>query len=99
MDSTIYDAEKILDIGCGTSKVCGAVGIDFNAYPGVDVVHDLNSFPYPFDDGEFDEVCIRDTLFLLRDPVKVMEEIYRVLKRGGRRSCGSTILQVGLELC
>ena len=46
-------------------------------------MHDLNVFPYPFKNEEFDDVHILDTLFLLNDPVKVMEEIYRVCKANG----------------
>ena len=36
---------KVLDVGCGTAKVNGAIGIDRINLPGVDVVHDLNKFP------------------------------------------------------
>lgn len=68
------ESKRVLDIGCGKSKVAGSVGIDFHAGLGADVVHDLNIFPYPFADGEFEEVHIRSTLFLLDDAVKVMEE-------------------------
>jgi SAM-dependent methyltransferase len=74
---------KVLDIGCGKSKIQGAIGVDFNANLGVDVVHDLNKFPYPFDEREFDQIHIRDTLFLLDNPLKVMEEVYRICKPGG----------------
>lgn len=79
----MHKGKKILDIGCGKSKVPGAVGIDFNGNLDADVVHDLNEFPYPLDDAGFDEVHIRSTLFLLNDPVKVMEEIHRLCKPGG----------------
>jgi SAM-dependent methyltransferase len=64
-------------------KIPGAIGIDFNPNLDADVVHDLNVFPYPFDNSEFDEVYIKGTLCLLNDPVKVMEEIYRMCKPGG----------------
>lgn len=74
--------KKILDVGCGKTKVPGAVGIDFNGNLDADFVHDLNVFPYPFNDNEFDEVHIRSTLFLLDNPVRVMEEIYRICKVG-----------------
>ena len=67
---------KILDIGCGNSKVTGAVGIDFIEGMEADIIHDLNIFPYPLADAEFDEIHVLDTLCLLEDPVKVMEEIY-----------------------
>jgi hypothetical protein len=42
----------MLDIGCGGAKMYPqAVGMDKRALPGVDVVHDLEVFPYPFADG------------------------------------------------
>ena len=73
---------KILDIGCGGQKVEGAIGIDFNSDLSADVVHDLNLFPYPFVDNEFDKVYIKSTMFLLDNPVRVMEEVYRICKKG-----------------
>ena len=76
-------SKKILDIGCGTSKVDGALGIDFNSNTDADIFHDLNVFPYPFDDAVFDEIHIKGTLFLLDNPVKVMEEIHRLLSPKG----------------
>ena len=75
-------AIKILDIGCGSQKVEGAIGIDFNSDLSADVVHDLNLFPYPFIDNEFDKIYIKPTLFLLDNPVRVMEEVFRISKKG-----------------
>ena len=72
---------KILDIGCGKKKVPGSIGIDFNDNLSADIVHDLNQFPYPFKENEFDEVNIDSTLFLLENPVLVMEEVYRITKK------------------
>ena len=40
----------ILDIGCGASKQPGAVGMDYQALEGVDVVHSWNEYPWPFED-------------------------------------------------
>jgi 2-polyprenyl-3-methyl-5-hydroxy-6-metoxy-1,4-benzoquinol methylase len=45
---------KILDVGCGRNKTPGAVGIDNNPRSAADVIHDLDRFPYPFPDDEFD---------------------------------------------
>jgi len=45
---------KILDVGCGTNKHPGAIGLDYNPRTGADVIHDLNEVPYPFPDDEFD---------------------------------------------
>jgi len=40
---------KILDFWCGQRKKEGDVGIDTLSFPGGDIVHDLNIFPYPFE--------------------------------------------------
>ena len=47
---------KVLDIGCGRHKLPGSIGLDIVPLEGVDVVHDLNQFPYPFSDNSFDSV-------------------------------------------
>jgi len=65
-------------------KIPGSIGVDFNTSLSADVVHNLNLFPYPFKDDEFDEIHIIDTLFMLENPVKVMEEVYRICKTKGR---------------
>ena len=39
-----------LDIGCGASKQPGFVGMDVLKLPGVDIVHDLELFPWPLPD-------------------------------------------------
>lgn len=74
---------KILDVGCGKNKTANSVGIDVATESDADVVHDLNSFPYPFDDNEYDKVVCYDVLEHLDDVVCVMEEIHRICKPGG----------------
>ena len=69
---------KILDIGCGRSKFPGAIGVDVNPQIEADVIHDLNIFPYPFEDNGFDEVYCDSILEHLDDIFKVMEEIHRI---------------------
>lgn len=69
-----------LDIGCGTSKKDGYLGVDKLSLPGVDIQHDLNIFPYPFESGSVDEVWMDQVLEHLDEPVKVIEEIYRICK-------------------
>ena len=39
-----------LDIGCGANKHPGFVGIDYRPLKGVDIVHNLEQFPYPLKD-------------------------------------------------
>lgn len=69
---------KILDVGCGSQKLPGAVGLDRVAGAGVDVVHDLNQFPWPFSDGAFDEIRLSHVLEHLQDVLRTMEEIHRI---------------------
>lgn len=74
--------KKILDLGCGTRKRPGAVGLDNNPKTAADVIHDLNSFPYPFASDSFDEICADNVIEHLGEPIKVLEEIYRIGKPG-----------------
>jgi predicted SAM-dependent methyltransferase len=67
-----------LDLGCGTSKKNGYIGVDSLNLPGVDIVHDLTISPYLFKDNEIDEVVMDNVLEHLSQPLKVVEEIYRI---------------------
>ena len=74
---------KILDLGCGKKKREGAIGVDYSDRHAADVIHDLDIFPYPFLDAEFDEIYIDNVLEHLIDPIKVLEEAHRICKVGG----------------
>jgi predicted SAM-dependent methyltransferase len=74
---------KILDLGCGTRKHEGAIGVDINPGAAVDIVHDLDCFPYPFEDSSFDEIHIDNVLEHLADVVGTLEELHRISKTGG----------------
>ena len=78
-----YAGAKVLDLGCGKKKTVGAVGVDSMNFPGVDVVHNLNSFPYPFSEGSFDAVILNHVIEHLDSVVDTVKEIHRVLKKGG----------------
>jgi SAM-dependent methyltransferase len=74
---------KALDLGCGPyAKKEGSVGLDIRPAPPVDVVHDLNVFPYPFDDDEFDWVEMSQVLEHVDRPLAVMNEVHRIAKDG-----------------
>jgi SAM-dependent methyltransferase len=74
----------VLDIGCGAKKRPGAVGLDISADTDADVVHDLDAFPYPFDDASFDHVVMQDVIEHVAEPVRAVEELHRILRPGGR---------------
>jgi SAM-dependent methyltransferase len=71
---------KSLDLGCGNRKRAGMVGIDINPGSMADVIHDLNLFPYPFDDSTFDEILADNTLEHLENLPRVMEELHRIAR-------------------
>jgi len=74
-----------LDIGCGSDKVKGCVGIDkFPIHGIVDVVADLEKGLPMFKDNTVDEIYCYHTLEHLDDVEFMMEEFYRVLKNNGK---------------
>ena len=75
---------KILDVGCGAAKKEGATGIDVSSYPCVDIVYDLNKYPWPIPDSSFDIALCKDVVEHLDNTIGMMEELHRVLKPGGK---------------
>ncbi len=75
----------IIDLGCGENKVANAIGVDHVRLPPVDVVHDLLSFPYPFDDSVADHVYLRHVIehFALNHIQLIFAEVHRILRSGG----------------
>jgi SAM-dependent methyltransferase len=74
----------ILDVGCGAAKLADAVGLDISPDTDADVVHDLDEFPYPIDDASFDQIVMQDVIEHVREPIRVMEELHRIARPGGR---------------
>ena len=74
---------SILDLGCGPSKVAGSIGVDCVALPGVDVVHDLNDYPYPLPEGSVHAVYLLNVIEHLDSVCAAMDELYRLLAPGG----------------
>ena len=72
-----------LDVGCGQYKVPGAIGIDRYDWPGVDVVHDLDKYPWPFETDAFSRIVCRHSLAHLVNVVAAMEELHRITRPGG----------------
>ena len=70
-----------LNLGCGKEILENFVNLDINDYKGIDVIWDLNKFPYPFVDNEFKEVIMCQVLEHLYEPLRVMEELVRICKK------------------
>jgi|SRR5215213_8705287 len=74
----------ILDVGCGSKKYPGAMGLDISTDTDADVVHDLDVFPYPLDDRAFDQILLQDVIEHVAAPYAVMRELHRIGRPGAR---------------
>ncbi len=75
---------KILDVGCGTNKTEGAIGLDNNPRTAADVIHDLGDIPYPFVDSEFDLIVSNHVVEHVPDVMAFISELHRITRPGGR---------------
>jgi ubiquinone/menaquinone biosynthesis C-methylase UbiE len=73
-----------LNLGCGKDILEGYVNQDIFQFGKVDVVFDFNKYPWKFKDNSFDEIRIWNCLFLAKDFVKFMSEVYRIAKPNAR---------------
>jgi predicted SAM-dependent methyltransferase len=51
--------------------------------PEIELSFDLSKIPYPLQDNKFEEVKIFDVLEHLNNPLEVMNELHRIIKKGG----------------
>ncbi|MCW7482123.1 class I SAM-dependent methyltransferase [Leptospira kanakyensis] len=72
-----------INLGAGLDIISGWCNHDIAQLPGIDVVHDLNQRPWPWESSSVDEIKMYDVLEHLNDFIPSMEEIYRILKPGG----------------
>ena len=85
---------KGLEIGVGTGRFAQALGTKFGIDPSIEMLkiakkRGINvrlgdGGRLPFKNGTFDYVAIIITICFVKDPRKVIEESYRVLKKNGK---------------
>lgn len=77
-----------LNLGCGHRKLAGFVNVDHFGGCAPDVVADLETFPWPFDDDSVAEIVMSHVLeHLGRDTATylgVIRELYRICRHGAR---------------
>ena len=71
------------NLGCGNKRIVGWVNVDLEGEP--DVTHNLSIFPWPFPDGEAEEILASHILehFYKKDAWRFLSECHRMLKAGG----------------
>lgn len=82
------NAKQILEIGSGKNYYKAKSGekvvhLDQVRLPHVEVIHDLNKTPYPFQDNHFDIVVANHVLEHLEDLIGTMTELHRITREGG----------------
>lgn len=80
----VFPSPFKLDIACGQVKPEGFFGVDIAAGPGVDLVYDLENFPWPIPDNSVDEAYCSHYIEHTKDIIAFMEEVHRILKPGGK---------------
>lgn len=60
------------------------MNVDFSPLVNPDVAHDLNTFPYPFEDNSFDYIEAYHVLEHLDRPFEVMRELHRIARPNAR---------------
>lgn len=74
---------KRLNAGCGNGYKEGYVNLDILDNVKKDVKHNLNDFPYPFDNDVFDYILLDNVLeHLEAGLINIMDELHRISKNG-----------------
>jgi SAM-dependent methyltransferase len=75
-----------LDIGCGSKKKDGFIGIDRLKFDGVDVICEVGVAPLPYEENSVAEVYSSHFVEHLSAPERIqfLNELYRVMKPGAK---------------
>jgi len=74
---------KKLNLGCGSNIKEGWTNLDVVKGNGVDIVWNLDEFPYPFKDNEFGFILAEMVMEHTWEPDKVLKQLWRISKSGG----------------
>jgi len=80
---------KKLNVACGRDIKEGYINLDFVDALGVDIVHNLEKFPYPFKENTFDFIYAQQIIEHLNDPEGFIRELWRISKPGAKIFIGT----------
>lgn len=75
---------KKLNLGCGDDYKEGWINVDFRGNIKIDIKHDLNKIPYPFNDNSVDIILMRQVFEHLDRPITILKELSRICKNNAR---------------
>lgn len=82
MTNQHHSQRSTVDLGCGPNKTAGALGVDHHPYPEVDVIANLDAFPWPLQADHFSIIYIRHLLEHVDDITSFMTEVHRIASDG-----------------
>ncbi len=76
----------LLDVGCKDRKQANFVGMDSRRHPGVDIVHNLEVFPYPIESDSCITIKCAHVIEHIKPwlVISFMDELWRMLVVGGQ---------------
>lgn len=80
------DASLKINLGCGSEKLLGYMGVDNCKTSAADIILNLAKFPWKLKSNAYLEVRSSHFLEHLAEPLKAIQEIHRILKPGGKLS-------------
>jgi SAM-dependent methyltransferase len=87
-----------LDLGCGTKRRPGFIGLDRYDKGGAHVIADLDGAHLPFADDSFDLVLAFHSMEHVRDLMATMREVWRVGRPGAQVCIVAPYYTMGLNL-
>ena len=87
LDKLIKENMSIkLDIGCGGNKQNGFIGLDVRKLDGVDIVHNLEKFPYPIPENSCSTILGSHIIEHIKPwyTIPLFDELWRMMKEGGQ---------------
>lgn len=91
MLDVVFAEQYKINLGAGADHPKGYINVDLVDLPGIDVVHNLMEFPYPFESDIATEIKAVDVVEHLANytadnrpsVIAFVEECHRILKKGG----------------
>jgi SAM-dependent methyltransferase len=71
-----------VNLGAGTDIRNGWINHDIASLEGIEIVHDLNQKPWPWQESSVDEILAMDVIEHLDNFLQAMEEMWRIMRTG-----------------